>query len=162
MRVNIGSSQNYLAYEKAGQWLKTNTNEHEIIFNTRWDQFPRLFFYDDWNYYIFGIDPESLYSYDKELYWLWLNISNNGIICGDSDCSKKSQDEFADKSETEKEKVMIQRSNDIYPVIKEKFMTKYVFFDRNNLLRNEFEKNPEKYQLAYEDKSSGIFIYLLK
>lgn len=162
IRQNIGSNKDYLAYEKVGQWLKENTNKHEIIFNTSWDQFPRLFFYDDWNYYIFGIDPESLYSYNKELYWLWFNISNYGILCNDGDCSEKVRDEFTNKNEEDVKKTMVEHSNDIYPIIKEKFMSKYVFFDGDTTLKKELEENPEKYQLVYEDKPYGIFVYLLK
>lgn len=55
-------------YQKAGQWLKNNTPKRSIITNLDWSDFPPLFYYNDQNYYIAGLDPMFFYQYDKNLY----------------------------------------------------------------------------------------------
>ncbi len=50
-------------------WLKENTQPGEIVFHTNWDQFGSLFFWNQQNYYINGMDPIFQYAYDPALYW---------------------------------------------------------------------------------------------
>ena len=107
-------------YQGAGQWLKENTPAQSIIFNAGWDNFPQLFFYNHQNYYINGLDPTFMYVYDKELYWLWSNITSQGIIC------PQPKEECPDSVYTEK---FSQRRQKIYQIIKNKFQSEYVFID---------------------------------
>lgn len=51
------------------EWLKTNTRPGDIIFNSRWDYFGGLFFWNQQNYYINGMDPMFMYAYSEPLYW---------------------------------------------------------------------------------------------
>ena len=46
------------------------------IFNCNWDDFPKLFFYDTKHSYVYGLDPNYLYSKDPELFKLQLDITN--------------------------------------------------------------------------------------
>ncbi len=68
-------------YEDINNWLKENTEEGEIVFYPIWSMFPRMFFYNDYNHYITGMDPTLLYEYDKKTYWIWANLSYNGEYC---------------------------------------------------------------------------------
>lgn len=58
-------------------WLSGNTQPGEIVFNTKWDDLPQLFYWNSNNYYIIGLDPTFLYAYNHELYWKWRQIADN-------------------------------------------------------------------------------------
>ncbi len=45
-----------------------NIPKGEIIFNCTWDDFPKLFFYNTKHRYVYGLDPNYLYSENPELY----------------------------------------------------------------------------------------------
>ena len=45
------------------------------IFNCNWDDFPKLFFYDTKHTYVYGLDPNYLYSQNPDLYKLLLDIT---------------------------------------------------------------------------------------
>lgn len=61
----------------AALWLKENTESGEIIFNTKWDDLPQLFYWNPDNYYIIGLDPTFMYVYDKDLYWDWRMVADD-------------------------------------------------------------------------------------
>ncbi|HTM68490.1 MAG TPA: hypothetical protein VL426_04265 [Candidatus Binatia bacterium] len=62
-------------YAKAADWLIKNTPEGAIVLHSDWDDFPPLFFRDDHNRYIVGLDPTFLYRQDPARYWEWVNIT---------------------------------------------------------------------------------------
>lgn len=65
-------------YKGASEWLAHNTSQGDIVFNTRWDHFPELFYWNQHNYYIVGLDPLFMYNYNSNLYEKWLAITNEG------------------------------------------------------------------------------------
>ena len=72
-------SQPYGLYAQASAWLKANTPPGSRVFQTDWDDFPRLFFYNSQNTYLVGLDPTYMQLYDPQLYDLWVKITNGGI-----------------------------------------------------------------------------------
>lgn len=68
-------------FKQAGDWLKANSSEGAIVFYDNWSYWPMMFFYDDYNHYVTGMDPTFLYEYSPDLFWLWSNISRKGIYC---------------------------------------------------------------------------------
>ena len=54
-------------YKRATDWAKANIPEGERIFNCNWDDFPKLFFFDTKHTYVYGLDPNYLYSENPEL-----------------------------------------------------------------------------------------------
>ncbi len=83
-------SPHYL--KEVSLWLKENTAPGEIVFNTRWDYFGGLFFWNTQNYYIGGMDPIFEYAYNKPLYWKSYFIAADvGHIstCGKIRCVKE-------------------------------------------------------------------------
>lgn len=48
----------------------------ERIFNANWDDFPKLFFLNTKHSYVYGLDPNYLYSENPELYKLLQDITN--------------------------------------------------------------------------------------
>jgi hypothetical protein len=61
-------------YRRSMDWAKANIPEGDRIFNTNWDDFPKLFFLNQKHSYVFGLDPNYLYSENPELYKLVIEI----------------------------------------------------------------------------------------
>ena len=66
-------------YKGAALWLKERTEPETIVFNTDWDDFPYLFFYNTHNYYIVGLDPNYMYKYNSSLYRTWQAITKGKV-----------------------------------------------------------------------------------
>ena len=66
-------------YASAAGWLQQNTSPGELIFQTDWDDFPRLFFYNTHNTYLLGLDPTYLQLHDAEMYDLWSLIVSGDV-----------------------------------------------------------------------------------
>ncbi len=66
-------------YKRATDWAKENIPEGERIFNCNWDDFPKLFFYDTKHSYVYGLDPNYLYSENPELSKLIPDITSGKI-----------------------------------------------------------------------------------
>jgi hypothetical protein len=62
-------------YQKGMEWIKKNVPPGQIIFNTDWDDFPKMFFYDTTHAYVSGLDPSYLYKQNPELSQLYVDIT---------------------------------------------------------------------------------------
>jgi len=62
-------------YRRSMEWANANIPEGERIFNANWDDFPKLFFFDQKHQYVYGLDPNYLYSQNPDLYKLLLDIT---------------------------------------------------------------------------------------
>jgi hypothetical protein len=71
----IRSSINPERYEGSAKWLIDNTHPAEVVFNADWDDFPFLFFYNHHNYYIVGLDPMYLYTFNQDKSRLYKKIT---------------------------------------------------------------------------------------
>lgn len=76
---SIVDSRPYDLYGGASLWLMQNTSAGERVFQTDWDDFPRLFFYNTHNTYLAGLDPTYLQLYDSELYDQWVGITRGEV-----------------------------------------------------------------------------------
>jgi hypothetical protein len=65
------------ALQGSAEWLAHNTPAGSIVFNTKWDDLPQLFYWNSSNYYIIGLDPTFLYAYSHDLYWKWRQVADN-------------------------------------------------------------------------------------
>ena len=63
------------AYRGASEWIAENTPPGSMIFNTDWDDFPMLFYYNPNSTYIVGLDPTYLYDRDKDSWKLYASIT---------------------------------------------------------------------------------------
>jgi hypothetical protein len=73
-------------YRRAMEWAtgvdasgRENIPAGERIFNCNWDDFPKLFFLDTKHRYVYGLDPNYLYSENPELYKLLQDITNGKV-----------------------------------------------------------------------------------
>ncbi len=65
---NIQSNEPNDKYKRAMTWANENIPEGERIFNCNWDDFPKLFFLDTKHSYVYGLDPNYLYTENPEIY----------------------------------------------------------------------------------------------
>lgn len=72
---DIAGSDPHDYYRAGSEWLRANVAPHQIIFNTDWDDFPRLFYYDPGHAYVSGLDPTYLYDKDPALSQLYERIT---------------------------------------------------------------------------------------
>lgn len=75
----LSKAKPYDLYAGSSAWLAQNTADGEMVFQTDWDDFPRLFFYNTHNTYLAGLDPTYLQIYDAKLYDDWVNITRGDV-----------------------------------------------------------------------------------
>lgn len=78
-KSSLQSSKPHQLYAGASAWLEANTPAGERIFQTDWDDFPRLFFYNTHNTYLVGLDPTYMQLYDADLYAVWVDITRGRV-----------------------------------------------------------------------------------
>lgn len=66
-------------YAAAALWLKAYSPPGSMVFQTDWDDFTRLFFYNSDNVYTVGLDPTYLSLQDMDLYTEWVQITRGEI-----------------------------------------------------------------------------------
>lgn len=66
-RRDIADSDPRNYYAAGAAWMRGNIPPGEVVFNTDWDDFPRLFYFDPKHVYITGLDPSYLYDRDPSL-----------------------------------------------------------------------------------------------
>jgi hypothetical protein len=79
VREAIDNSKPYGLYANASAWLEKNTPAGSRVFQTDWDDFPRLFYYNTHNTYLIGLDPTYLQLYDADLYDVWVEITQGDV-----------------------------------------------------------------------------------
>ena len=78
-REALDRSKPYGLYAGASAWLENNTPSGSRVFQTDWDDFPRLFFYNTHDTYLIGLDPTYMQLYDPQLYDLWVDITRGDV-----------------------------------------------------------------------------------
>jgi hypothetical protein len=66
-------------YAAASYWIGQHARPGAMIFQTDWDDFPRLFFYNPADVYTIGLDPTYLQLYDAALYDEWVKITQGKV-----------------------------------------------------------------------------------
>jgi hypothetical protein len=74
-RTEIKESAPPEEYQAGINWIRANVPPGEVVFNTDWDDFPKLFFYDPTHAYVSGLDPTYLYDADHDLSKLYERIT---------------------------------------------------------------------------------------
>lgn len=63
----------------ASAWLQENSPPGAVVFQTDWDDFPRLFYYNTYNTYLVGLDPTYLERADPALWDRWVEITRGQV-----------------------------------------------------------------------------------
>lgn len=69
------SGMNPLRLQQAATWLKMNSGPGEVVFHPFWPMFGELFYWNQRNRYLGGMDPIFQYTYDSGLYWKAYHLS---------------------------------------------------------------------------------------
>jgi hypothetical protein len=72
---DIARSRPHDYYRAGAEWMKANIPPGQIVFNTDWDDFPRLLYYDPSHYYVSGLDPSYLFEKNPDLSRLYDRIT---------------------------------------------------------------------------------------
>ena len=75
VRATLASETRPDQFAGASQWLEAHSAKGSIVFQTDWDDFTRLFFYNSHNVYTVGLDPTYLQRADPALYYLWVDLT---------------------------------------------------------------------------------------
>ena len=78
-QASIKTSKPYTLFEGASAWLQANTPPGSRLFQTDWDDFPRLFYFNTRNTYLVGLDPTYMQIYSAPLYDLWVKITQGDV-----------------------------------------------------------------------------------
>jgi hypothetical protein len=63
----------------ASHWLRDHAPPRSMVFQTDWDDFPMLFFYNTSDIYTIGLDPTFMEQYDPDLFAEWVKITRGQI-----------------------------------------------------------------------------------
>lgn len=74
-KKDLAGSYNFTLYQKAAEYLKANTVRGEVVLHADWDDMPPLFYWDDKNKYVMGLDPTFMYRADPQRYWDYVNFT---------------------------------------------------------------------------------------
>jgi hypothetical protein len=102
-------------YEASMAWIRENVAPNEMVFNTDWDDFPKMFYYDTKHAFASGLDPTYLLDRDKQL----------GRDPKLAELYKK---------------ITLGNEGDPGPMIREKFGARYVFSDNEEIHENFYAK----------------------
>jgi hypothetical protein len=78
-RASLADSKPADQYAEAALWLRANAEPGAKVFQTDWDDFTRLFFYNTEVVYLVGLDPTYLELYDADLYNEWVDITRGRV-----------------------------------------------------------------------------------
>lgn len=124
---DLSSGTPFAQFKGIGDWLKTNTPKGSIVLHSDWDESPVLFYQNDWNYHIVGLDPTFMYEYNKDLYWKWVNITTG-----------KGVDNMTE-------------------VIKNELRAQYVLATSDHQDMDKLFKDNEDFEKVYEDSEGKIY-----
>ena len=66
-------------YADATIWLHDNTSDGTMVFQTDWDDFTRLFFYNSNAIYTAGLDPTFMELQDEQFFERWVDITRGRV-----------------------------------------------------------------------------------
>ncbi len=140
-------SPDHRNFKPAAEWLKNNSKEGQIVFHAYWDNFPILFFYNQKNNYINGMDPIFLHAFDPslniKLYFFiidkLLSIENEVYTCGANPCVPGTV-------------------VSAYDAIKKDFKASYVFVEPSrNPKFYHYLKNDERFKETFANPYASVF-----
>jgi len=115
-------------FKETSEWIKNNIPSESIIFHADWDEWPLLFYHNDSNYYMIGLDPTFMYNYDKDLQELYISITKGEI------------------------------GHNLSRIIKESFNSNYIFLEtsRHKMLKKRLDKDLNT-KLIYNNGNVNVY-----
>lgn len=130
---------------EAALWLRENSQPGDIVFNLHWSDFSPLFYWNQKNYYIGGLDPIFQYEYNPSLYWKYHYLAADLVTkktCGAMECTRDMLE-------------------DTYGVLVNEFDARYVLLDKKgNPAVNFFLSTDTRFEKKFA--SGTEIVYLIK
>jgi hypothetical protein len=76
-REDVKTEADPYTYRGASEWIATNVPSGSVIYNTNWDSFPALFYYNPNYAYVSGLDPTYLFNRDRKLWEVYESINES-------------------------------------------------------------------------------------
>lgn len=119
-----------IAFDKfylVAKWLENNSEPGSIVIHSDWDDFPSLFYHNDHNYYIVGLDATFMYEYNEDLYWKWVNLTLGKTV------------------------------ENLYSVVKNEFKASYILIEKDHQGMYGNVSRTEGFRLIYEDEQVYLY-----
>lgn len=126
-QVLVSYRYSYTLLEGASNYLKSHSRPGEIVFNGNWASFPMLFYNNDSNYYIIGLDPTFMYLYDKTLQLKMIDLT------------------------------LGKRYEEAYDIIKNGLHARFVQVEEKNKALQSLLDNNFKFKKVYEDGEGAVY-----
>jgi hypothetical protein len=124
------------------EWLVTHTAPRDIVFDAHWDDFAPLFFRNQRDYYVGGMDPIFEYAYSPRLYWETYYVSLDAV--SDSTC---------DRFPCSREGLV-----DTYQALRNDFKARYVLVAPSRNPRfYKYLAGDKRYVREFEDQDAAVF-----
>jgi len=123
LRRGFGFTQ----YQGAMTWLQNHSPQDSLVFQSDWDEFPSLFYFNDHNRYIVGLDPTFFYTFDQTHYWQWVDVTTG------------------------------KAKQPLLPLLRNDFGAEYVFVDRNHGAMDALFRGSADFPLVYSDSEAYIY-----
>lgn len=119
------------AFEPAALWLKSNSPQQSIVWNTQWDEFPQLFYWNQHNYYIVGLDPTFMYLQNPEHYSFYKNVAKEQVL----------------------------DAAILHDTLTRTFHAQYLFLEnkRNPALKKTLDASPAYFSLEFQDTITSVY-----
>lgn len=78
-QASLQRSKSADLFAGASHWLQENSPAGSRVFQSDWDDFTRLFYFNTHNTYTLGLDPTYMQLYDPDLYNLWVDITKGRV-----------------------------------------------------------------------------------
>ena len=114
-------------FSGAATWIRENSQPGDIVFHSSWDEFPILFYYNSYNYYIAGLDPTFTYQYDKEIYRIMVDITTG------------------------------QQQTNVYEDIRDKFNASFVFIEASHEGMEKAINGTPGFKEVYRDEEAIVY-----
>ena len=76
---NVRDNGPYTTFQAPLDFVARNSAPGERVYQTDWDDFPEMFFWNTHNTYIVGLDPTYMYLENPRLYLLWRSIGRGEV-----------------------------------------------------------------------------------
>jgi len=123
-------------------WLERNSAPRDIVFNVNWSHFSPLFFWNQKNYYVGGLDPIFQYEYNPSLYWKFHYLSSDDLAektCPAPACT-------------------LEMLEDTHRVLRDDFQAKFVVLDkRQNPRVYRFLSTDSRFKKEFESDYESVF-----
>lgn len=124
---DLRSGSPMMKFQKSATWLAQHSRQGDLVVHSDWDEFPLLWYWNDTNAYVAGLDATFFYERNRDLYWKWVDLTTGKPV------------------------------PDLHTVIARDFGARYVFLERDHAGMDATVRAAQGFTLVYEDPEARIY-----